>query len=149
MAGVYLLPLLGASAIGSFLGGVISKKRNLTSYTLIVSSILQFAGCGLLSTIGNAIDIKPRQYVFEVILGLGIGLSLSTTSIMTTVQAKRGDLGAFVASLSLSTTPSPSPCLNPNLKSIVFSVCLFSPKLNLSYTWKINLITPQPLPKAP
>lgn len=93
MAGVYLLPLLGASAVGSYLGGAISSKRNLTSYTLIVSALLQMAGCGLLSTIGDAINIMPRQYVFEAILGLGIGLSLSTATIMTSVQAKRGDLG--------------------------------------------------------
>jgi hypothetical protein len=93
MAGVYLLPLLGASALGSYLGGAISSKRNLTSYTLIASTLLQMAGCGLLSTIGSAIDIMPRQYVFEAILGLGIGLSLSTATIMTSVQAKRGDLG--------------------------------------------------------
>lgn len=93
MAGVYLLPLLGASAVGSYLGGAISSKRNLTSYTLIASSILQMAGCGLLSTVGNAVDIKPRQYVFEIVLGLGLGMSLSTATIMTSVQAKRGDLG--------------------------------------------------------
>jgi len=93
MAGVYLLPLLGASAVGSYLGGAISSKRNFTSYTLIASTLLQLAGCGLLSTIGSATNIMPRQYFFEAILGLGIGLSLSTGTIMTSVQAKRGDLG--------------------------------------------------------
>jgi hypothetical protein len=95
MAGIYLLPLLGASAIGSYLGGAISSKRNLTSYTLIASALLQMAGCGLLSTLGGAVDIMPRQYFFEAILGLGIGLSLSTSTIMTSVQAKRGDLGKY------------------------------------------------------
>src|SRR5208282_3538863 len=83
MAGLYLLPLLGASAIGSYLGGAISSKRNYTSYTLIASSLLQMAGCGLLSTIGDAVNIMPRQYVFEIVLGLGIGMSLSTATIMT------------------------------------------------------------------
>jgi hypothetical protein len=93
MAGVYLLPLLGSSAIGSYLGGAISSKRNNTSYTLIASSLLQMAGCGFLSTIGNKVDIMPRQHIFEFVLGLGIGMSLSTATIMTSVQAKHGDLG--------------------------------------------------------
>lgn len=100
MAGVYLLPVLGASAVGSYLGGAISSKRNLTSYTLIVSALLQMAGCGLLSTIGDATNIMPRQYVFEAILGLGIGLSLSTATIMTSVQAKLGDLGELLLKTS-------------------------------------------------
>lgn len=93
MAGVYLLPLLGASAIGSFLGGAISKKKNLTSYTLIVSCMFQLVGLGLLSTLPNSVDMVPRQHVFLVILGLGFGLSLACATIMTTVHAKRGDLG--------------------------------------------------------
>jgi len=101
MTGVYLLPLLGASAVGSYLGGAISSKRNLTSYTLIASTLLQMAGCGLLSTLGGALEIMPRQYVFEAILGLGIGLSLSTATIMTSVQAKRGDLGEFVSNIRI------------------------------------------------
>jgi hypothetical protein len=95
MAGVYLLPLLGASAVGSYLGGAISSKKNLTSYTLIASSTLQLLGCGLLSTLGGTIDIVRRQYLFEGILGLGVGLALSTATILTSVQAKRGDLGEF------------------------------------------------------
>lgn len=95
MAGVYLLPLLGASAIGSYLGGAISSKKNLTAYTLIASSTLQLLGCGLLSTLGDTIDIVRRQHLFEIILGLGVGLALSTATILTSVQAKRGDLGEF------------------------------------------------------
>jgi hypothetical protein len=96
MAGVYLLPLLGSSAIGSFLGGAISKKRNLTSYTLIVSCVIQLIGLGLLSTLPNSSEILPRQHVFLVILGLGFGLALACATIMTTVQAKVGDLGEFL-----------------------------------------------------
>jgi hypothetical protein len=107
MAGVYLLPLLGASAVGSYLGGAISSKRNLTAYALIASTILQLIGVGLLSTVTNSAYIQLRQYVFEAILGLGIGLSLSTSSIMGSVQAKRGDLGKF--SLLRSSLPSRNP----------------------------------------
>ena len=97
-AGLYLLPLLGASAIGSYLGGAISSRRNNTPYTLIASMLLQLVGCGLLSTLGNTIEIPPKQYAFEVILGLGLGMSLSTATILTIVQARHGDLGEFYQS---------------------------------------------------
>jgi hypothetical protein len=52
--------------LGSYLGGAIFSKRN-----LIMSALLQIVGCGLLSTIGDAMNIMPRKYVFEAILGSG------------------------------------------------------------------------------
>ncbi len=101
MAGVYLLPLLGASAVGSFLGGAISKSRNNTAYTLFAASVLQLLGVGLLSTLGITLTMPAKQYVFQAILGLGVGMSLSSATIMTSLQARRGDLGKLICMLGM------------------------------------------------
>jgi MFS family permease len=87
-AGVHLLPLLCACGLGSFLGGAISSKRNLTSYTFTVAGCLIMAGTGLLSTLGSGISIENKCYGFQVILGLGVGLTFSSISIMTSIEAK-------------------------------------------------------------
>lgn len=56
-AGIRLLPLLAACALGSFLTAALSKKTNFTSLTLIFSSALQLIGLALLSTISSAPDL--------------------------------------------------------------------------------------------
>ncbi|KAJ2903355.1 major facilitator superfamily domain-containing protein [Zalerion maritima] len=58
MAGVKLLPMLAACALGSFIAGAMSKKTNLTSLTLIFASALQLAGLALFSTISPVPDIE-------------------------------------------------------------------------------------------
>ncbi|KAF4629376.1 hypothetical protein G7Y89_g8774 [Cudoniella acicularis] len=61
LSGVHLLPLLASSAFG-------------TSIMCI--------GTGLLSTISSSREIESRQYAFQVILGLGIGICMSSITLM-------------------------------------------------------------------
>lgn len=85
MASIHILPLLGACATGSFLGGALSSKRNNTSYTLVTAACLQLLGVTLMSI------ISPKhmavQYVFQVTFGLGVGLCFSAATIMTNLIA--------------------------------------------------------------
>jgi MFS family permease len=85
MAGVHILPLLGACAIGSFLGGAISSRKNNTSITLVIASCFQLLGVGLMM-LATSPDSKPEfNYGFQAIFGLGVGLSLSAATIMTNI----------------------------------------------------------------
>ncbi|KAL6694797.1 major facilitator superfamily domain-containing protein [Trichoderma pleuroticola] len=86
MAGIHLFPLLGACAVGSFLGGAISSKQNNTSYTLIGSSCLQLLGLGLMTTQSGANSAEPSQYAYQAIFGLGVGLCFSATTIVTSIS---------------------------------------------------------------
>lgn len=86
MAGIHLFPLLGACAVGSFLGGAISSKKNNTSYTLIGSSCLQLLGLGLMTTRSGANSAEPSQYAYQAIFGLGVGLCFSATTIVTSIS---------------------------------------------------------------
>ncbi|CAF3662925.1 hypothetical protein SNK05_005144 [Fusarium graminearum] len=87
MAGVHILPMLGACAIGSFLGGAISSRRNNTSWTLVGASCLQLLGVGLMSMLNEPDSHTKAQYAFQAIFGLGVGLSFSAATIMTSILA--------------------------------------------------------------
>lgn len=85
-AGVNVLPLLCACGVGSFLGGAVSSKKNYTFHTFITASCLITLGTGLLSTLGSSISIESKCYGFQVILGLGVGLTVSSISLMTSIE---------------------------------------------------------------
>ncbi|KAM0356110.1 hypothetical protein ACHAPU_000504 [Fusarium lateritium] len=95
MAGVHILPMLGACAIGSFLGGAISSRRNNTSLTLLGASCLQLLGVGLMSMLTEPDSHTKSQYAFQAIFGLGVGLSFSAATIMTSIlAAERSELAS-------------------------------------------------------
>lgn len=113
MAGVHLLPLLCGMGFGetpkamasihlakcvtkgSFLGGAASSKKNLTSPTLIFASCLILLGCGLLSTLGGGREFYTPTYGYQLILGLGVGLTFSGGTLLTNLACKSEDLGKF------------------------------------------------------
>ncbi|KAJ6443901.1 MFS multidrug transporter [Purpureocillium lavendulum] len=87
MAGIHLLPLLAGCAFGSFIGGAVSSKRNNTGYTLVGSSCLQLLGVGLMTTVTTSDSRQAAQYGYQAIFGLGVGMSFSAATIMTSVLA--------------------------------------------------------------
>lgn len=110
MAGVHLLPLLCGMAfgkipitstllnspdliLGSFLGGAASSKKNLTAPTLVIAACLILLGCGLLSTLGDGREFYKPTYGYQLILGLGVGLTFSSGTILTSLACKPVDIG--------------------------------------------------------
>lgn len=93
MAGLGLLPLLASTATGSMLAGAISSKKDLSFYTLTAGSCLLTLGTGLLSTISSGSKVDVKIYGFEVFVGLGFGLSVSTASILAAIQCEIKDHG--------------------------------------------------------
>ena len=100
-SGILLLPLMGSMAVGSGLGGAASAKRNNTWWTQIASAVLMLVGSALLSTLTDTTSPEPKQWGFQVILGLGVGLSLSTTTFITSLSVEFEDHGktSFVHTL--------------------------------------------------
>lgn len=93
-AGLRILPLLGTCAFGCLLGGSINKKENRSGWTLIAGSVLMVVGTGLLLLLGDSAAISPSVYGFQTLFGLGVGLSLSSATMMTTFNAAREHLAA-------------------------------------------------------
>jgi hypothetical protein len=91
MAGVSLLPMLGAVAIGSTIGGAANSKKNNTFPVLITASCLMTLGTGLMSTLSNTVIPEPKMYGFQVLIGMGFGLTVSTVSIGAGLEADLKD----------------------------------------------------------
>lgn len=93
-AGVHLLPMLGSCAFGSFLGGGISKKRNLTSQTLLIGTSLQVLGIGLVYGFAYSEETVGLLLGFTAIYGLGVGLCFAACTMIAAIEARHGDLAA-------------------------------------------------------
>lgn len=91
MAGVHLLPMLGATSLGSIIGGVLSKTKNNTSRTLVAASCFQIIGLGLLTTFDAPSSPLAPQFAYQSIFGLGVGLTFSSATILTKIQAAGRD----------------------------------------------------------
>lgn len=91
MAGVHLLPMLGSTAVGSIIGGAFSKKNNNTSRTLVAAACFQVIGLGLLTTFDAPSSPVAPQFGYQAIFGLGIGLTFSSATILTKIQAAGRD----------------------------------------------------------
>ncbi|XP_044721573.1 major facilitator superfamily domain-containing protein [Hirsutella rhossiliensis] len=121
MAGVHILPLLGACASGSFLGGALSSKRNNTSYTLVAASCLQLLGVGLMTTIAGTHTSTAAQYGFQAIFGLGVGLSFSAATIMTNMFAAEPSLRAS-AQGAVAQARVLGGCIGLSICTVLFNV---------------------------
>lgn len=121
MAGVHILPLLGACAIGSFLGGAISSKRNNTSMTLLMASCLQLLGIGLMLLVSAANFKPPSHYGFQAIFGLGVGLSLSAATIMTNIIASE-ESGRAAAQGAIAQARVLGGCVGLSVCTVTFNM---------------------------
>jgi hypothetical protein len=96
-AGVALLPMLGSVAIGSTIGGAASSKKNNTFPVLVVASCLMTLGTALMSTLSNTTKVEPKTYGFQVLVGMGFGLTVSTVSLGAGLEAELKDMSRLPA----------------------------------------------------
>ncbi|KAK5660694.1 hypothetical protein OQA88_12058 [Cercophora sp. LCS_1] len=95
LAGVHLLPMLGSCAFGSFLGGAVSKKHNLTSQSLVIGSALQLLGIGSVYGLTRSQKLAvARMLGLTAIYGFGVGLSFAASTMIAAIEARHDDLAA-------------------------------------------------------
>lgn len=90
-AGIKLLPFLCSSAVGAFVGGGANSRRNNVPYTLMASAIFITLGIGLMATLSHSFGIESKQYGFQVLIGFGIGMTSSSTSLMLNLESRPAD----------------------------------------------------------
>ena len=114
LAGIGLLPLLGASAVGSALGGVLNGKKNNTFYTFTAGSCILLLGSGLLSTLDPTQRVQAKTYGYQAFVGFGFGITVSTVSLMSGLEVSIRDSGelppppflpAFPTHIRIAKTP--------------------------------------------
>jgi hypothetical protein len=89
---LHLLPLLGATAFGSFAAGIINKKKNLTAFTTIAGCAFQCLGLGLIYGTTSGSTSLSLILGCTALYGLGVGLVFAGVTMMTTVEARNIDL---------------------------------------------------------
>ncbi|KJX93172.1 major facilitator superfamily transporter like protein, partial [Zymoseptoria brevis] len=89
-AGIALVPLLGAAAVGSFSTGGLSFKKDMLGWTSIAGSALMAIGTGLLTTleVQDTRAIPKSLYGFEVFAGLGFGLAVASASMLANFECE-------------------------------------------------------------
>lgn len=92
-AGVHLLPMLGACAFGSFLGGAVSKRANLTCQTLVAGGMLQVGGLALALGFSGGRSLG-LLLGFTAVYGLGVGLCFAACTMIAAIEASNDDLAA-------------------------------------------------------
>ncbi|KAH6628404.1 major facilitator superfamily domain-containing protein [Chaetomium tenue] len=99
-AGTHLAPMLGACALGSFLGGALSKHTNRTAPTAVVGGVLQVVGVGFLAGFSRSLTSSSGDdgmgemgmglgplLGFTAIYGLGVGLGFAACTMIAAMQA--------------------------------------------------------------
>jgi hypothetical protein len=92
-SGLSLLPLVAATAVGSLVGGGASAGKNITFWTMTVATALMIVGTGLLTTLPSDGSKTISQNGWEVILGFGLGMTVSTATFMTSMEVEFVDHG--------------------------------------------------------
>jgi MFS family permease len=90
-SGIALLPMLGASAIGSTVAGAASGKKNNTFPINVTGAALMLVGTAALSTLDNVMATQARAYGLQVFVGFGFGLTVSNSSLLAGLQAELRD----------------------------------------------------------
>jgi len=76
-----------------------SAKENRTFWTLNVASGLMLVGSGVMAMVPGTVEVASRQWGFEVLLGLGVGMNLSTSTLLTSLNSEFRDFGEFQSSI--------------------------------------------------
>lgn len=96
-AGWRLLALMLCTSSASAASGFLIQKLKLPPfYIFLVAAILQTVGVALMSTLPTSQPVFPsEQYAYQVILGLGIGFSLSSVIIAAPTVVEPKDIGNY------------------------------------------------------
>lgn len=81
-------------AVGSMVTRTMTVKgRTPPIYVLTAASALQILGIGLLYSVADSLDLPSQFYGFEVLAGLGVGLSLTTLTNVAAYVTERRFIG--------------------------------------------------------
>lgn len=92
-SGIKILTVLLVSAFGATVSGLVLSKRNICSYLIILGTSLQLIGLGLHSSLPTTVSISTASYGYQVILGMGLGTTLSSSFILARIEVERKDIG--------------------------------------------------------
>ena len=91
-AGIRLLPFTFSAPCGSFSASFFASKPKIPPLLLLLlAAALQIAGSASLSTLPVGLAVSPAQYGYQVLLGYGLGMSITTLMLLVPVNAEKRD----------------------------------------------------------
>jgi len=101
-AGICLLPLLLSSPFASGVCGyLVSKLKVPPFYLIMAGATLQLVGVCLLGRLPNTpLKVVSQVFGYEVILGFGFGIGLSTLLIMTPLVVQEQDMAVTMGAVT-------------------------------------------------
>jgi hypothetical protein len=106
-AGLLLLPLLLISPFASGLAAFLGHKMHIPPFYLILfGSATQLLGVGLMLTLpttpdsGGSFEIFKPQYVYEILMGLGFGLVLTSLLGFVPLVISKADLSIMLGAVT-------------------------------------------------
>ncbi|PWY84704.1 MFS general substrate transporter [Aspergillus sclerotioniger CBS 115572] len=100
-AGIHILPLTLTIALGSGLTGRLTARGRVPPFLVfVVAAILQVLGVGLLYSVHPSTALPARLYGYQILSGLGIGLSLTTAMMVMPSIVDKRNLSVALGSIS-------------------------------------------------
>ncbi|RFU74580.1 mfs-type transporter [Trichoderma arundinaceum] len=101
-AGIALLPLLLTSPLATALSGFLTGTFKVPPfYLIIISSTLQLVGVGLTCSLPvDATSVPAAQYGYEVIMGVGFGMGLTTLLTFARVVVPEKHLAVMMGAIT-------------------------------------------------
>lgn len=93
MTGVLMLPMLGATGLGSAITGAISSTKNRLSETMTVATLMVTIGLALETNVSDTRQLEPKFVGFLAIIGLGYGMITSSATMFTALEAPINEHG--------------------------------------------------------
>ncbi|KAG6000693.1 hypothetical protein E4U21_005107 [Claviceps maximensis] len=91
LAGVMLLPMLAAVAVGSIVSGAVNSRKSMIVESLLAGSCLMLLGCGLLTTLSTKELDTAKLLGLITFCGLGFGLTVSSSTLIAARDVPRRD----------------------------------------------------------
>ncbi|KAJ4312717.1 hypothetical protein N0V84_009779 [Fusarium piperis] len=100
--GLTLLPLLLTSPLATALSGFLTGNAKVPPfYLVLVASVLQVIGIGLTCSLStDSKSIPKAQYGYEVLMGIGFGLGLTTLLTFARVVVSQQNLSVMMGALT-------------------------------------------------
>lgn len=107
MAGVIMLPMVGATGLGSVITGAFSRKENHLAETIIAGTMSVTLGLALETTVSDSAELDAKFIGFMVFIGLGYGLSTATATMFTAGESPIAEHGKFSVSVHIKSACFP------------------------------------------
>jgi EmrB/QacA subfamily drug resistance transporter len=138
-SGIDTIPLVLSVVVGSILSGAVVQKVGYYTQFMVIGSVLMAVGAGLLTT-WTTTTASPRWIGYQVIFGLGVGLSMQQANLAVQTVLPQQDVPTGTSIMAFCQTMGGAVFVSVGQN-------VFMDKF-VAELWKIRGLDPMPLIKT-